>query len=162
MCAPRAPAPARYAPPHRPRHRRAYGSRRDVVRILAVSLGSHLRSVIAIAIALRQARRIENARARRTDDDKRRRKARALLVAKRQHVDAKRQRPRPLRAMCRAARMPATTPKIPSYRPASITVSMCEPISRRRLPARQTRCPRTVPSASSFTSSPASRIHARD
>ena len=51
------------------------------------------------------------------------------------------------RAKCSAARMPAITPNGPSYLPASITVSICEPISRRL--ARAARRPRTVPSASS-------------
>ena len=52
--------------------------------------------------------------------------------------------------------MPATTPSGPSYLPASITVSMCEPISS-RLPSPKR--PFTVPSASSLTAMPASRIH---
>src|SRR2546421_919206 len=59
---------------------------------------------------------------------------------------------------CSAARIPAITPKGPSYLPASITVSMWEPISRRLAPCPSSR-PRTVPSASSFTVRPAARIH---
>ena len=40
------------------------------------------------------------------------------------------------RMKCSAARMPAITPNGPSYFPASITVSMCEPISRRLAPSK--------------------------
>ena len=64
----------------------------------------------------------------------RRGKARALLVAEGEHVDAERQ-PLAGAEKCSAARMPAITPNGPSYLPASITVSMCEPISRRFVPA---------------------------
>jgi hypothetical protein len=42
----------------------------------------------------------------------------------------------PARLSASTAAMPASTPRLPSYLPASATVSMCEPISTAGAPAR--------------------------
>ena len=54
--------------------------------------------------------------------------------------------------------MPARTPRLPSNRPPVRTVSMCEPVITGR-PAPTCQVPTTLPTASTTTSRPRSRIH---
>ena len=61
--------------------------------------------------------------------------AHALLVGEADDLDGERQ-PRPLRVQRATHSMPAITPSMPSYLPASRTVSRCEPSIRHGAPGR--------------------------
>ena len=54
---------------------------------------------------------------------------------------------------------PASTPRLPSYRPPVRTVSMWEPVMTGARSSRPARTPTTLPTASIVTSRPRSRIH---
>jgi hypothetical protein len=129
---------------------RVIGRGRDVIDVVAIG-PDRVGERDAAPVRERERRAVEHTGAGRRSG-KRGAKARSLFVAERQHVDAERQigvAPRKL-----AHREDAGNP---SYLPASITVSICEPISRRFFRSGR-QCPRTVPSASSVTVIPASRI----